>query len=64
MKMDEFLAHVYLHGGLCMKKKIKLIKFAKIFDPYKGLPWQIYIISLGRVINAAGSFIFPLLTYF
>jgi len=47
-----------------MKKKIKLIKFAKIFDPYKGLPWQIYIISLGRVINAAGSFIFPLLTYF
>jgi len=45
-----------------MKEKIKLIKFAKIFDPYKGLPREIYILSLGRVINAAGSFIFPLLT--
>ena len=34
----------------------------KIFNPYKGLPKEIYILALGRMINAAGSFIFPLLT--
>ena len=38
MKLDEFTAQVYLYRGLYMKEKIKLIKFAKIFDPYKGLP--------------------------
>ncbi|HEY8893110.1 MAG TPA: MFS transporter [Clostridium sp.] len=45
-----------------MKKKIKLVKFSKIFDPYKGLSREIYILALGRMINAAGSFIFPLIT--
>lgn len=33
-----------------------------VFNPYKGLPKEIYILALGRMINAAGSFIFPLLT--
>jgi MFS family permease len=45
-----------------MKRKIKLYKFTRIFNPYKGLSREIYILSLGRMINAAGSFIFPLLT--
>jgi len=45
-----------------MKRKIKLYKFTRIFNPYKGLSRDIYILSLGRMINAAGSFIFPLLT--
>ncbi|MDS0525268.1 MFS transporter [Clostridium sp. SHJSY1] len=45
-----------------MNEKIKLTKFTKIFSPYKGLSKEIYIIALGRMINAMGSFIFPLLT--
>lgn len=45
-----------------MKQKTKLIRFTKIFNPYKGLSREIYILALGRMINAAGSFIFPLLT--
>jgi len=45
-----------------VKKKINLIKFTEIFNQYKGLPREIYILALGRMINAAGSFIFPLLT--
>lgn len=45
-----------------MKQKNLLIKFTKVFDPYKGLSKEIYILALGRMINAMGSFIFPLLT--
>jgi len=45
-----------------MKEKINFNKFTKIFNPYKGLPKEIYILALGRMINAAGSYIFPLLT--
>lgn len=45
-----------------MKEKNLLIKFTKVFDPYKGLSKEIYILALGRMINAMGSFIFPLLT--
>jgi len=38
------------------------MKLTKIFNPYKGLSREIYILALGRMINAAGSFIFPLIT--
>ncbi|MBC8060541.1 MAG: MFS transporter [Clostridiaceae bacterium] len=44
-----------------MKEKITQMKFTKIFNPYKGLSREIYILAFGRMINAAGSFIFPLL---
>jgi MFS family permease len=43
-----------LRGGLHMWKKI--------FNPYKGLSREIYILALGRIISNVGSFIFPLLT--
>lgn len=33
-----------------------------IFKPYRGLPKEVYIIFLSRMINAAGLFIFPLFT--
>lgn len=45
-----------------MKEKNKSIKLTRIFNPYKGLSKEIYILALGRMINAMGSFIFPLLT--
>ena len=41
---------------------MKLINLTKIFNPYKGLSKEIYILALGRMINATGSFIFPLIT--
>jgi MFS family permease len=37
-------------------------ELTKIFNPYKGLSKEIYVLALGRMINAMGSFIFPLLT--
>ncbi|OPJ63983.1 MFS transporter [Clostridium oryzae] len=43
-------------------KENPMLKIAKIFNPYRGLSREIYIIALGRMINAAGSFIFPLIT--
>jgi len=33
-----------------------------LLAPYKGLPKEVYIIFLARIINAAGLFVFPLLT--
>ena len=39
-----------------------LSKFNKSLNPYRGLSKEIYIIALGRIINCAGSFVFPLLT--
>jgi len=45
-----------------MKRKINFINLSKIFSPYRGLSREIYILALGRMINAAGSFIFPLIT--
>jgi MFS family permease len=45
-----------------MKQEVKSINLSKIFNPYKGLSREIYILALGRMVNAAGSFIFPLLT--
>ena len=41
---------------------MKLTNLTKIFNPYKGLSREIYILALGRMVNAAGSFIFPLIT--
>ncbi|MCY6485035.1 MFS transporter [Clostridium aestuarii] len=43
-----------------MKKLIE--KIEKLLNPYKGLPKEIYILFIARIINAAGAFIFPLLT--
>ncbi|MDQ0150552.1 MDR family MFS transporter [Eubacterium multiforme] len=34
----------------------------KLTEPYKGLPKEIYILFIGNIINAAGSFIAPLMT--
>ncbi len=33
-----------------------------LLNPYKGLPKEIYVIFLSRVINALGSFVMPLMT--
>ena len=33
-----------------------------MLNPYRGLPKSVYIIAASRVISAAGSFVFPLLT--
>ncbi|MDF2879891.1 MAG: transporter [Clostridiaceae bacterium] len=33
-----------------------------ILKPYRGLPKEIYIIFISRVVNATGAFVFPLLT--
>lgn len=37
-------------------------KIGKLFNPYRGLPREIYILFIARIINSAGSFIFPLMT--
>lgn len=34
----------------------------RLFEPYRGLPREIYVIFLSRVINSMGAFVFPLLT--
>lgn len=39
-----------------------LSKVNNMFNPYRGLTREIYIIALVRVVNSAGRFIFPLLT--
>jgi MFS family permease len=39
-----------------------LLGFYNMFNPYRGLSKEIYILAIGRVINAAGTFVFPLLT--
>lgn len=62
IRVDELLVYVKTYGGINMKDKIKLTKLTKFFDPYKGLSREIYILALGRMINAAGSFVFPLIT--
>ena len=38
------------------------MKISRIINPYRGLSREIYILALGRMVNSAGSFIFPLLT--
>lgn len=34
----------------------------KMIKPYKGLPKEIYIIFISRIVNSLGSFVYPLLT--
>lgn len=40
------------------------MKLSRVFKSYSGLPRGIYILFFVRVINAMGSFVFPLLTLF
>ena len=44
-------------GELKMLEKIK-----KVFTPYRGLPKEVYVIFIAKIINAVGLFIFPWLT--
>ncbi|MCB2291303.1 MFS transporter [Clostridium sp. CS001] len=37
-------------------------KILTLLDPYKGLPKEIYIIFISKIINAMGCFVMPLLT--
>jgi MFS family permease len=37
-------------------------KIKSLLDPYKGLPKEIYVIFISRIINAMGCFVMPLLT--
>lgn len=50
----------YYKGVLRMKKFGDTFK--SIFNPYRGLSKEIWVIFLARAINAMGSFIYPLLT--
>jgi MFS family permease len=36
--------------------------FLSLFKPYRGMPKEIYILFVSRIINAMGDFVFPLLT--
>lgn len=36
----------------------------KLFNLYSGLPRSIYILFIGRIVNAAGNFVYPFLTLF
>lgn len=37
-------------------------KILTLLDPYKGLPKEIYVIFISKIINAMGCFVMPLLT--
>lgn len=37
-------------------------KLQNLFKPYKGLPKEVYIIFISRIVNALGCFVMPLLT--
>jgi MFS family permease len=45
-----------------MKGKIAMNYIKKLFTPYRGLPREVYIIFISRIVNAAGCFVMPLLT--
>lgn len=36
--------------------------FKKLFNPYRGLPKEVYVIFVSKIIMAVGCFVFPLLT--
>lgn len=42
-----------------MGDKMKLLE--KMFKQYRGLPKEMYILFIGRMVNSMGSFVFPLL---
>ncbi|MEG0772552.1 MFS transporter [Clostridium sp.] len=48
--------------GFVKGVKLKMKKLKQLFKPYKGLPREVYIIFLSKVINALGCFVMPLLT--
>ncbi|QCX33516.1 MFS transporter [Caloramator sp. E03] len=37
-------------------------KTANLLNPYKGLPKEIYVIFISRIVNSMGSFVMPLMT--
>lgn len=37
-------------------------KVKKLLRPYSGLPKEVYVIFISRIVNALGAFVFPLLT--
>lgn len=37
-------------------------KFKNLFSPYRGLPKEVYIIFIAKVINAMGCFVMPMMT--
>jgi len=37
-------------------------KFSNLLSPYQGLPREVYIIFLARVVNAIGAFVWPMMT--
>lgn len=39
-------------------------KFKRLFKAYSGLPKEVYILFMVRIINAMGNFVFPFLTLF
>ena len=47
---------LFLHG------RAKNEENKMLLDPYRGLPKEIYVIFISRIINAMGCFVMPLLT--
>ncbi|WP_339063011.1 MFS transporter [Tepidibacillus marianensis] len=39
-----------------------LTSFKRLFTPYRGLPKEVYVLFIAKIINAMGSFVLPLLT--
>ncbi|WMJ80940.1 MFS transporter [Clostridium sp. MB40-C1] len=42
--------------------KMLMKNLRKILNPYLGLPKEMYVLFIARMINASGAFVFPLLT--
>lgn len=47
---------------LFLMRRVNLKNLKALLNPYKGLPREIYIVFVSRVINALGCFVMPLLT--
>jgi len=39
-----------------------MTKIKNLFDPYRGLPREVYVIFIARIINAMGAFVFPMMS--
>lgn len=48
------------NGGIVMNIVINKVK--EILKPYLGLPKEVYIIFIARIVNALGMFVFPIIT--
>jgi MFS family permease len=55
--LDNFSCHV-----LISLKGDVMFKIRQSFEQYRGLPREIYILFIGRIINCLGSFVGPLMT--